>query len=209
MEKVEKLAAVYSAHVDEMADLITARDGLAREFQQARPGRRSAAQMHLDHGNRRGSSRGPSGARACSARCMCAGPRRRRRRDHAVERAAVPDHAQADPGADRRLHRRGQAGTRNTVGRAVGGRDARGDRPARGCGVDHSRRPRDRRGTGPPSRRRQDLVHRIVGDRPAHRRAVRRTTQAGQPRTRRQVRGDHPRRRRHRPHRQPASRWPA
>ncbi len=84
----------------------------------------------------------------------------------------------------------------------VAGRDAGRDRPARRRGVDRSRWPRDRREPGPPPRRRQDLVHRIVGHRQADRRVVRRTAQAGQPRTRRQVGRDHPRRRRHRPHRQ-------
>ena len=42
------------------------------------------------------------------------------------------------------------------------------------------------------------VVHRVERGRAPHRRAVRRAAQAGEPRTRRQVGGDHPRRRRHR-----------
>ncbi len=59
------------------------------------------------------------------------------------------------------------------IGRDVVGRDAGGDRPARRRRVDRARRPRDRRGSGSPSRRGQDLVHRILGHRQANRRAVR------------------------------------
>ncbi len=61
----------------------------------------------------------------------------------------------------------------------VVGRDDRRDRPAGRCGVDPARRSRDRRGTGSSPGRGQDLVHRIVGHRQAHRRRVRRTAQAG------------------------------
>ena len=95
MEKVEKLAAVYSGHTDEMADLITAEMGSPRSFSRLGQATAAVAQMHLNLATARefpwverqpGSVRG--GARAPR-------PRRRRRRDRAVECTAVPDHAEA------------------------------------------------------------------------------------------------------------------
>jgi aldehyde dehydrogenase (NAD+) len=47
MEKVEKLTAVYSGHVDEMADLITAEMGSPRSFSRLGQGAGALAQMHL------------------------------------------------------------------------------------------------------------------------------------------------------------------
>ena len=122
----------------------------------------------------------------------------RGRRDRAVERAAIPDHAQVDSGADRRLHGHHQAGARNTSGRFVVGRNDRAARPARRGGVGVARRSRCRRGAGAPSRCGQDRVHRLQCRRAPHRRPVRRAAQAGEPGAGRQVGGDHSRRRRHR-----------
>ena len=48
MEKVEKLAAVYSAHTDEMADLITAEMGSPRSFSRLGQAAGAVAQMHLN-----------------------------------------------------------------------------------------------------------------------------------------------------------------
>jgi aldehyde dehydrogenase (NAD+) len=48
MEKVEKLAAVYSGHTDEMADLITAEMGSPRSFSKLGQATGAVAQMHLN-----------------------------------------------------------------------------------------------------------------------------------------------------------------
>jgi aldehyde dehydrogenase (NAD+) len=48
MEKVEKLAAVYSGHMDEMADLITAEMGSPRSFSRLGQAAGAVAQMHLN-----------------------------------------------------------------------------------------------------------------------------------------------------------------
>ena len=48
MEKVEKLAAVYSGHTDEMADLITAEMGSPRSFSRLGQATAAVAQMHLN-----------------------------------------------------------------------------------------------------------------------------------------------------------------
>ncbi|VEG41783.1 NAD-dependent aldehyde dehydrogenase [Mycolicibacterium flavescens] len=47
MEKVEKLATVYAAHTDEMADLITAEMGSPRSFSRLGQATGALAQMHL------------------------------------------------------------------------------------------------------------------------------------------------------------------
>src|ERR1700757_5303295 len=47
MEEVEKLTAVYSGHVDEMADLITAEMGSPRSFSRLGQAAGALAQMHL------------------------------------------------------------------------------------------------------------------------------------------------------------------
>ena len=177
-------------------------DGHHAQLQQARTSHRCAGPDAPCAGNRSRVSLGREAAGLVRRSPRAPGPGRRRRRDRAVERPSVLDHAQADPGPDRRLHRRRQARARNAAGCAVAGRNARRSRPARRRGVDHSRRPRDRGSAGPPSGRGQDLVHRVLGDRSPHRRDLRRAAQAGQPGARRQIGGDHPRRRRYRAHRQ-------
>ena len=48
MEKIEKLAAVYSGHTDEMADLITAEMGSPRSFSRLGQATGALAQMHLN-----------------------------------------------------------------------------------------------------------------------------------------------------------------
>ncbi|MFG1934733.1 aldehyde dehydrogenase [Mycobacterium sp. NPDC048908] len=48
MEKIEKLAAVYSGHTDEMADLITAEMGSPRSFSKLGQAAGAVAQMHLN-----------------------------------------------------------------------------------------------------------------------------------------------------------------
>jgi aldehyde dehydrogenase (NAD+) len=47
MQKIEKLAAVYSGHLDEMADLITAEMGTTRAFSRLGQAAGALAQMHL------------------------------------------------------------------------------------------------------------------------------------------------------------------
>jgi aldehyde dehydrogenase (NAD+) len=47
MEKIEKLAAVYAGHMDEMADLITAEMGSPRSFSRLGQAAGAASQMHL------------------------------------------------------------------------------------------------------------------------------------------------------------------
>jgi aldehyde dehydrogenase (NAD+) len=48
MEKIEKLAAVYAGHLDEMADLITAEMGSPRSFSRLGQAAGAVAQMHLN-----------------------------------------------------------------------------------------------------------------------------------------------------------------
>jgi aldehyde dehydrogenase (NAD+) len=48
MEKIEKLAAVYASHLDEMADLITAEMGSPRSFSRLGQAAGAVAQMHLN-----------------------------------------------------------------------------------------------------------------------------------------------------------------
>ncbi|HEY7053739.1 MAG TPA: aldehyde dehydrogenase [Mycobacterium sp.] len=48
IEKIEKLAAVYSAHMDEVADLITAEMGSPRTFSRLGQAAGAVAQMHLN-----------------------------------------------------------------------------------------------------------------------------------------------------------------
>jgi aldehyde dehydrogenase (NAD+) len=73
MEKIEKLAAVYSGHMDEMADLITAEMGSPRSFSRLGQAAGAASQMHLTW-RRRANFPGSKGDRACSATFMCAAP---------------------------------------------------------------------------------------------------------------------------------------
>src|SRR5699024_4347519 len=47
MEKIEKLAAVYTGHLEEMADLITAEMGSPRRFSRQGQAAGAAAMMHL------------------------------------------------------------------------------------------------------------------------------------------------------------------
>ena len=78
------------------------------------------------------STRGRRSAPASLGSPVDGAPRagRRRRGDPAVERPAVHDHVQADPGAARRLHRRRQAGPRDPARRLPDGRAAAGGRRA-------------------------------------------------------------------------------
>jgi aldehyde dehydrogenase (NAD+) len=48
LEKIEKLAAIYTAHTDEMADLITAEMGSPRSFSRLGQATGAVAQMHLN-----------------------------------------------------------------------------------------------------------------------------------------------------------------
>src|SRR5581483_6876277 len=48
MQKIEKLAAIYSRHLDEMADLITAEMGSPRSFSRLGQAAGAVAQMHLN-----------------------------------------------------------------------------------------------------------------------------------------------------------------
>ena len=113
---------------------------------------------------------------------------------------------QARPRAGGRLHGGVQAGTRDAARRVPAGRDLRRGRPARGRPLGRPGRPGGRRAPRHPSRRRQDLVHRLVGRGQADRRAVRRAAQALHARAGREVGGDHPRRRRpRRDHGEPAA----
>jgi aldehyde dehydrogenase (NAD+) len=48
LEKIEKLAAIYTAHTDEMADLITAEMGSPRTFSRLGQATGAVAQMHLN-----------------------------------------------------------------------------------------------------------------------------------------------------------------
>ena len=174
------------------------RDGIAAQLQPAGPGRGGGVDDASHPGRRPRLSLGRAPPRRARRSTPAPRPGRRGRSDRAVERAAVLDHAQADSRPDRGLHGHRQARARNTFGRFVVGRNDRAAGPARRGGVRTSRRHGCRRGAGAPSRCGQDLVHRVECGRTPDRRAVRRATQAGEPGTRRQVGGDHSRRRRHR-----------
>ena len=115
MEKIEKLAAIYMAETDAIADLITAEMGSPKSFSRLGQGTGAVAQMHLNMAAAKEFpwvERRPGFVRR-SPPAACSG--RRGRRDRALERAAVPDHAEDDPGVDRRVHRGGQARARNTL----------------------------------------------------------------------------------------------
>ena len=198
MRKVEELATIYGGHLDEMADLITDEMGSPRSFSRLGQAAAAASMIHLTLAVARDFPWIERRHGVLGEVHLHRAPVGRGRCDRAMERAAVLDHAQADSRPDRGLHGHRQTRARNTFGRFVVGRDDRAAGPARRGGVRASRRHRCRRGAGAPSRRRQDLVHRVERGRTPHRHAVRRATQAGEPGTRRQVGGDHPRRRRHR-----------
>ena len=209
MPKVEALATIYGGPHRRDGRSDHRGNGFSAQFQQAGPSGGRGGDDASDAGRR---ARLPLGGTTsgCARRSAPApGPGGRGRRDRAVERASMPDHAQADPRADRRLHGHHQAGTRNTAGRFVVGRDDRAGRAARGGRVGVARRPGCRRGAGAPSRRGQDRVHRFQCHRTPDRRPVRRAAQAGEPGTGRQVGGDHSRRRRHRQDRGRAEDRPA
>ena len=139
---------------------------------------------------------------------QAAGRGRGRRR--AVEHAAVPDHRQGRARAARRLHRRAQTGAGVGAGRAAVRRDRGAGRASARRGQRGTRRPRDRRPSGRPSRRGQGVVHRFDRGRPPGRDWP---APAGlkqvDPGTRRQVRGHRARRRRPGRHRQRPSGWRA
>ena len=185
------------------------RDGVSAQFQPAGPGGGRGVAHTPGAGCRARLPLGGTPPGRARRGTSAQGPGRGGRGDRAVERAAIPDHAQVDPGPDRGMHGHHQARTRNTLGRFVVGRNDRAAGPARRRGVGAARRYRCRRGAGAPSGRGQDRVHRLQCRRAPHRRAVRRAAQAGQPGTGRQVGGDHPRRRRHRQDRGRAEDAPA
>ena len=87
------------ATLDEMADLITAEMGSTRSFSRLGQAAGALAQMHLESWRPPVSSLGPNGVTGLFGEVHCAGAGRRRRRDRAVERAAVLDHAEDDSGS--------------------------------------------------------------------------------------------------------------
>ncbi len=123
---------------------------------------------------------------------------RRRRRDHPVERADGPDQLQGRARAAGRLHRDPQVVARG-AGRGLPDRGGgRGRRPAGRRAQRGHRRPRGVRAAGPRPAGRQDHLHRVDRRRAADRLDLRRADRPLHARTRRQVRGRHPRRRGHR-----------
>ena len=97
MEKIEKLATVYTAQAEEMADLITAEMGSPRTLQPVGPGATAPlSQMYLTLATAKEFGVGRTQAGPVRPGSSAAGAGRRRRRDRAVERAPGADHAQAD-----------------------------------------------------------------------------------------------------------------
>ena len=97
IEKIEKLAAIYAGHLDEMADLITAEMGSPRSFSRLGQVAGAASTMHVTTATareypwverRQGVARGGPRAQGAGGG---------RRRDRAVECAPSHDHAQAIP----------------------------------------------------------------------------------------------------------------
>ena len=138
--KVEQLAAIYGGAHRRDGRPDHRGDGVAAQLQQAGPGGRRGLDDASHAGGRPRLPVGGTSPGRARRGAPAPGAGRRGRRDRAVERAAVPDHAQADSRADRRLHGDPQAGARNPVGRFVVGRDDRGGRPARRRGVGAARR---------------------------------------------------------------------
>ena len=118
--------------------------------------------------------------------------RRRRRRHRSVEHAAVPHRHQAGARAAGRMLRDPQARARVSAQRAAPRRADRRGGPAAGRGQCVARRRCRRRVSGQTPRRRQGFVHRVDRCGQGRRRRVRAGPAASKPRTRRQVRGDHP-----------------
>ena len=119
-----------------------------------------------------------------------------RRLHRAVERPAVHDHVEAGPGDGVGIDGRAEARSRDAARRVPARRGARGGGPP-GRGDQHrGGGPRGRRAPRDPSRRRQDRLHRVERGGQADRRPLRRAAQAVHARARREVGGDHPRRRR-------------
>ena len=148
--------------------------------------RRRGGQVHLEGHPRRHLRPDPGGARAD----------RRRRRRHRVERAVLPGRQQARPCPGGRLHRGAQARLRDPALGVRDGRDVRRGGPARGCAVDRARRPGDRPRADRQPRDRQVHLHGQLGRRQGGRQDRGREAQGMHAGARRQVRGDHPRRRR-------------
>ena len=135
MDKIEKLTAIYTAANRRDRRPHHRRDGLAEKLQQARARRTGARRTDApEHGDGTRVSVGRAAARLVRRSPCAPRPRRCRRRDRAVERPAVPDHAEDDSRTDRRLHRRGEACARNAFRRHVVGRNAGGDRSSGGRG---------------------------------------------------------------------------
>ncbi|EUA01258.1 aldehyde dehydrogenase family protein [Mycobacterium kansasii 824] len=73
MSKIEQLAAIYTRHLGDMADLITAEMGSPRSFSRLGQAAGAASMIHLALAAA-GTSRGRNAGRACSARPMCVVP---------------------------------------------------------------------------------------------------------------------------------------
>ena len=209
-------AAAPVAHDDGVARP----DPLRRRRRPARRRRRPRARTRPDSGRRCAAT-----ARACSGRCgRSRRPTSRTRissargsssstssrvggspaawvtaaitSDRPVELPARADDAEAVPRAAHGVHRRAQAGRGDAALRVPARRDLRAGRAAAGCPKRRSGRPDGERGARPAPAGRQDQLHRQHARGQPHRRDLRRADQALLARARRQVGGDHPRRRR-------------
>ena len=122
------------------------------------------------------------------------------RRHHlAVQFPADPFDARRRTGTRDRQYGGAQTGSTHRHDRRLHYRQSvRGSRLAQGRAPRPARRRRGRRGAVHRSRHRHGVVHRIEQCRPPYRRTGRQASQEGSARTRRQERGDRPRRRRSR-----------
>jgi len=144
MEKIEKLTTVYTAHAEEMADLITAEMGSPRSFSRLGQANGALSQMYLTLATAKDFG-------WVERRHGLFGEVQVRRAPVGVVGAIVPWNVP-------------QVLIMPKMIPAL----------IAGCTVvDPSRRQGDRRESGPPPRRRQDRVHRVFGNGPQHRRDVR------------------------------------
>ena len=182
-ERIDVVAAfsgLYAGKMAEMADAHHHRDGLAHVVRQPRS---VAGALDADRGVPGHRSRVPLGGDP-PGRARLTGdgaPRARRggRRHPAVERPAVHDHVEGDPGAARRLHRRRQAGAGDPARRLPDGRAAHRGRCAGRRGQHRRRRPRGRRAPRRAPGHRQGRLHRLHRCGPQDRSGLRRAAQAG------------------------------
>ncbi len=132
IEVVQNFSNLYAGKLGEMAELITAEMGSPTSFANLAQAPAPWMQIEAFLGIARDVPVGGAAHRhARHRRHRTARAGRRGRGDPAVERPAVHDHVQGDPGAAVRLHRRGEAGAGDPARHVPDGRAAPRGRRAR------------------------------------------------------------------------------